>query len=115
MSRQLTPKSNLDTLKKEAKRWLKALRANDLEARTRLQRAYPKAPTEPGLRDIQHALAQEYGLADWADLRDELSEFALASLSHAERLGEFMENAVLTYGIPPGTEDWDSADADDPA
>ena len=47
MSRQLTPKSTLDNLKKEAKRWLKALRANDLEARTRLQRAWPKAPANP--------------------------------------------------------------------
>ena len=115
MSRQLTPKSNLDTLKKEAKRWLKALRANDLEARTRLQRAYPKAPAEPGLRDIQHALAQEHGLTNWAELKDKLSEYALANRSHAERVAEFMENAILTYGIPPGTADWDSGYQDDPA
>jgi uncharacterized protein len=115
MSRQLTPKSNLDTLKKEAKRWLKALRANDLEAHTRLQRAHPQAPAEPGLRHIQHALAQEYGLADWAELKDKLSEYALANRSHAERVAEFMENAVLTYGIPPGTADWDRRYADDPA
>lgn len=115
MSRQVTPKSNLDTLKKDAKRWLKALRANDLEARTRLQRAYPKAPAEPGLRDVQHALAQEHGLADWAQLKDKLNEHALARRSHAERVAEFMEHAVLTYGIPPGTEGWDSGHPDDPA
>lgn len=115
MSRQLTSKSNLDTLKKEAKRWLKALRAHDLEARTRLQRAYPNAPAEPGLRHIQHALAQEYGLADWAELKDKLSESALANRSHAERVAEFLENAVLTYGIPPGTADWDRGYADNPA
>jgi len=115
MSRQLTPKSNLNTLKKEAKRWLKALRGNDLEARTRLQRVYPKAPAEPGLRDLQHALAQEHGLADWGELKDKLSEYALASRSHAERVAEFMEHAVLTYGIPPGTEGWDSGYPDDPA
>ena len=115
MSRQLTPKSNLDTLKKEAKRWLKALHADDLEARKRLQCAYPKAPAEPGLRDIQHALAQEHGLANWAELKDKLSEYALANRSHPERVSEFMEHAVLTYGIPPGTESWDSGYADEPA
>ena len=36
MSRTLTPDSSLETLKKEAKRWLKALRAGDAEARRRL-------------------------------------------------------------------------------
>jgi uncharacterized protein len=80
-----------------------------------LQRAHPQAPAEPGLRHIQHALAQEYGLADWAELKDKLSEYALANRSHAERVAEFMENAVLTYGIPPGTADWDRRYADDPA
>ena len=115
MSRQLTPKSNLDTLKKEAKRWLKALHANDVEARKRLLCAYPKAPAEPGLRDIQHALAQEHDLANWAELKDKLSEYALANRSHAERVAEFMEHAVLTYGIPPGTEDWDFGHPDNPA
>lgn len=61
--RQLTPKSSLDNLKKEAKRWLKALRDNDEQALARLSRACPDAPGEPGLRDVQHALALEHGLA----------------------------------------------------
>jgi hypothetical protein len=50
MSRQLTSATTLDNLKKEAKRWLKALRAGDESARARLDRAYPKAPAEPCLR-----------------------------------------------------------------
>jgi uncharacterized protein len=57
--------SSIDNLKKEAKRWLKAIRADDAEARARLQRAYPKAPDTPGLRDIQHALAREHGVESW--------------------------------------------------
>jgi len=36
MSRTLTPKTNLETLRKDAKRWLRALRAGDARARTRL-------------------------------------------------------------------------------
>jgi hypothetical protein len=60
---------SLDTLKKEAKRWLRALREGDADARTRFERAHPKAPSQPGLRDVQLALARERGFAGWADLK----------------------------------------------
>jgi hypothetical protein len=53
MTRQLTARSNLETLRKEAKRWLKALRAQDSKALERLRRSYPGAPLQPGLRDVQ--------------------------------------------------------------
>ena len=69
MRRKLTPQSTLETLKREAKRWLKALRENDTEARARFESAYPKAPTEPTLRDVQHALALEHGLEGWVALK----------------------------------------------
>jgi ankyrin repeat protein len=62
--------STLDNLKKDAKRWLKALRAGDASARERLRRADPTAPENPGLRDIQHALARESGHESWIALRD---------------------------------------------
>ncbi len=68
MQRKLTPATTLDNLKKEARRWLKALRAGDAEARERIRRAYPKLTTPPVLRDVQHALALEYGLESWKDL-----------------------------------------------
>jgi ankyrin repeat protein len=74
MSRPLTSQSTLDNLKKEAKRWLKAVRANDAEARARLTRAWPGAPDAPGLRDVQHALAREYGFAGWSALKAGLEE-----------------------------------------
>ena len=70
MTRRFTPQTTVDNLKKEAKRWLKALRANDAEARARLKRADPKAPAEPALRDVQHALALEHGLPGWTALLD---------------------------------------------
>src|SRR5262249_25148311 len=53
--------STLDNYRKEARRWLRALRALVPEARERLRRAYPNAPTEPSLRDVQHALASQRG------------------------------------------------------
>jgi hypothetical protein len=48
MSRRITPNTTLENLKKEAKRWLKALRENDPAARERLA----KGPANPGLRDV---------------------------------------------------------------
>ena len=113
MSRPLTPKSSLETLKKEAKRWLKALRSADAEARSRLLRAHPSAPKSPGLRDVQHALALELGLAGWTAVKEKLADEELARRSHGERVSEFLEHAILTYGIPPGTEDWSPSYADD--
>ena len=69
MPRKLTSATTLDNLKKEAKRWLKALRENDPEARERFQTAYPGAAGEPVLRDVQHALAREHGLENWNVLK----------------------------------------------
>ena len=48
MSPELPPGRTLDSLKKEAKRWLKALRANVDDARARLERALPNAPHDSG-------------------------------------------------------------------
>ena len=70
MPRKLTPRSSLESLRREAKRWLKALRANDPAARARLERALPNAAAAPTLRDVQLALAREYGFAGWAALKD---------------------------------------------
>src|SRR5262245_56232284 len=69
MPRKLTSATTLDNLRKEARRWLKALRQDNAEARERLQRAYPKASGRPVLRDVQHALALEFGLKNWIELR----------------------------------------------
>lgn len=69
MPREVTPRSTLENLKREAKRWLKALRDNVSEARARLERAHPEAQSEPTLRDVQHALAREHGLSGWSELK----------------------------------------------
>ena len=76
MPRQLTPQSSLENLKREAKRWLKALRANVGDARARLASAFPNAPDIPGLRDVQHALALEHGVPGWTALKNLLSRTA---------------------------------------
>jgi uncharacterized protein len=113
MSRQLTPKSSVETLKKEARRWLKALRSGDAEARSRLQLIHPRAAAAPGLRDIQHALALEHGLASWTAIKEKLADAELSRRSHGERVSDFLEHAVLTYGIPPATEKGSPSHPDD--
>jgi uncharacterized protein len=97
MSRTLTPDSSLETLKKEAKRWLNALRAGDTQARRRLIAATPTAPANPGLRDVQLALAREYGFPGWIALRRALDDLALARRSHDERV-EMVLRAAMWQG-----------------
>jgi hypothetical protein len=69
MNREIPPRRNLESLKKEAKRWLDAVQAGDPDARARLARAFPDAPAIPALRDVQHALAREHGFAGWTLLK----------------------------------------------
>jgi ankyrin repeat protein len=90
MNRKLTSRSSLENLKREAKRWLKALRDRNSDAQARLTRALPNPPAPPTLRDVQHALAIEYGYSGWAELTD-----ALASQRAHERTSEQL-TAILT-------------------
>jgi uncharacterized protein len=92
MRRELTAKSRLDTLRKDAKRWLKALRAGDADARKRLAAAWPKAPTEPALRDVQHALALEYDCESWIALKAALDDLELDRKTHAERVDQLLRH-----------------------
>src|SRR5438132_748897 len=100
MSRRLTTSTSLDNLKKEAKRWLKALRSGDAGARARLADAWPDAPHDPVLRDVQHALAREHGLAGWSALKAELEQMHAASSSSSaaltlERYEEIAKNLLV--------------------
>ena len=62
MSSPITPRTTLDNLTREAKRWFKALRANLADARARFHRVLPIALEPPALRDLQHALALGHAL-----------------------------------------------------
>ena len=105
MVRKLTPRSSLENLKREAKRWLTALRANDAEARARLERATPDGPPEPTLRDVHHALALEHGYSGWKALTAALERFdtdedALAALLEASGRGDVALVAELLDAHP---------------
>jgi hypothetical protein len=94
VSRQITPRTTLENLKREAKRWLKALRANVGEARARFRRAFPDAPDAPTLRDVQHALALEYGLPGWAALTSRVAQDA--PMRRYERVADALVAAYRT-------------------
>jgi len=115
MIRKLTANSSLDTLRKEAKRWLKAVRAGEADALTRLQRTLPRAEGSAGLREIQQALAREHGLESWAALTLQLADAGLARRTHAERLAEFLEQAIVNYGMAPHDGKWEGSYPDDPS
>ena len=93
----------MDTLRKEAKRWLKALRAGDLEARTRLERAYPTAPATPVLRDVQHALAREHGYDNWLAMKQARGQAATAPSSSPTR--DEYERLAQAYVLAYDTQD----------
>ncbi|HEY3129507.1 MAG TPA: hypothetical protein VGL91_08615, partial [Acidobacteriota bacterium] len=103
MSRQLTASTTLENLKKEAKRWLKAVHANDAEARARLQRAHPQVPSSPVLRDVQHAIALEYGLPGWTALKQELEKRPAASArtedTQARLVARFLDYACPDHHV----------------
>ena len=70
MPRQLSSATSLDTLKKEAKRRLHAIRDKE-----------PRAT----LREVQLALAREYGFDGWAPLKARVAEIEAARASSPQR------------------------------
>lgn len=104
MQRKLTRATTLGNLRKEAKRWLKALRENNQEARERLRRAYPNVPTQPVLRDVQHALACEHGVESWVALKQ-----ALEALAAGDQL---QESATPPEAQPRTAEEYERAAQD---
>jgi ankyrin repeat protein len=111
MPRPFSPATSLDLLKNEAKRWLKAIRRGDEGARARLRGALRDAPDAPLLRDVQHALAVEYGFAGWAALKRKVADIeaqrgqsprdaALQSLLRAADQGDAVTVAAVLDAHP---------------
>src|SRR5262245_13249104 len=112
MPRSLSPSSNLDVLRGEAKRWLKAIAAGDSEAVARFRSVFRDHSDAPKLRQVQQALAREYGFSSWAALKQEIEDRARSS---AERVRLFLEKSVNRYGTDPATQKWGDYERDGPA
>lgn len=94
MRRKLTSGSSLENLRREAKRWLKQLRDADPDALARFRRSHPIPPASPTLRDIQLALAREYGLPGWSDLKREVGRLRGDSANDRAELIEALLRAA---------------------
>jgi len=112
MARSLSPFSNLDVLRGEAKRWLKAISGGDIEALARFRRVSADHDGVPKLRQVQHAVAREYGFSSWAALKQEIEDRARTS---ADRVRLLLEKSVNRYGVDPGTQKWGNYELDGPA
>ena len=89
----LGPKTNLESLRKAAKRWLRAVRAGDAAALERLRAAWPGVPAAPSLRDVQHAIAREFGLSGWSALREAIAHRDLAARGQGDLAAELLRGA----------------------
>lgn len=93
MTRPISSRTTVALLKQEAKRWLHGLRRQDPAAQHRLREAWPQAPDTPTLRDIQHALAREYGQTSWVALLDHLADLSVERQGRADWL-----TVILSHG-----------------
>jgi ankyrin repeat protein len=89
----------LESIKKDAKRWLKALRASDPYALARFMANHPFPPALPTLRDVQLALARERGFAGWNELKHEYAARPPRDASHARLVDWFLENACPDHHV----------------
>jgi ankyrin repeat protein len=114
-ARELTSRSTLETIRRQAKRWLKEIEAGDVQALDRFRKLIPNHAGVAKLREVQHALARDYGLASWAALKQELITREAAAQGHAALVALFLEKSALRYGVRPGTQSWGEYEADRPA
>ena len=98
MSRTLSNESSFEHLKREAKRWLRALRENDAAARARFDRSITKGSAIPTLRDVQHALALEHAFDGWTSLS---AAVARIEQTRDERARVLTTNAALALPALP--------------
>jgi ankyrin repeat protein len=79
MSRALPERAHLEFLTKQAKDFLRDVKAGDAIACERLRAWGPVGASDrPKLADCQHALAREYGFASWPKLKAHVESLATA-------------------------------------
>ncbi|WP_044561771.1 ankyrin repeat domain-containing protein [Azospirillum sp. B4] len=110
-ARALSANTTVEALRREAKRWLKAIAGGDTAAAVRFLEIFPGHTTAPTLRQVQQALAREHGYASWAALRQEVEDRARTT---AERVRLVLEKSVNRYGTDPATRTWGDYERDGP-
>ena len=109
--RALAPHITVESLRKQAKRWLRELTTGNANAAARFRQVFPDNTT-PTLRTVQQALARELDRPSWAALKQEIDDRAR---SHDDRVRLFLEKSAIRYMTAPGTAEWNNYEPDRPA
>jgi ankyrin repeat protein len=87
--------ADFESLRKQAKRWLKSIRGGDGASLSRLEKVLPKHSPVLGLREVQQALAREHGFDSWASLKEHFEITAVETKGMDALLAEFLERACI--------------------
>ena len=77
MPRKISSATSADILRKQARRWMKALRSGDARRAPVSSTRISGAPREPVLRDVQLALAREHGHENWKALLEAVAAISV--------------------------------------
>ncbi|NTG00585.1 ankyrin repeat domain-containing protein [Agrobacterium rhizogenes] len=95
-TRSLAGNATLDSLKKQAKAFLKAAQSGDASARSRVT-PYFADVTDIGLQDIQLVLAREHGFSSWAKLKAHLESANRGQVPLDQLANKFLSLATVSY------------------
>ncbi|MGV1756442.1 ankyrin repeat domain-containing protein [Rhizobium sp. A22-96] len=95
-TRSLASTATLDSLKKQAKAFLKAVQSGDASARSRVEPYFPDS-AGVGLQDIQLVLAREFGFSSWTKLKAHLETGDRKQVPQDQLANRFLSLATVSY------------------
>jgi ankyrin repeat protein len=106
----LASSATLDSLKKQAKSFLKAVQSGDTSARSRVA-PYFADIASVGLQDIQLVLAREFGFSSWTKLKAHLESGDRKHVPRDQLANRFLSLATVSYfaNIPADPARFDEA------
>lgn len=109
-TRSLAGNVTVDSLKKQAKALLKAVRSGDPSARSRVAPYFPDV-ADVGLQDIQLVLAREHDFSSWTRLKAHLESADRQSAPQDQLANQFLSLATVSYfsSIPADPSRFDAA------
>ncbi|WP_349958437.1 ankyrin repeat domain-containing protein [Rhizobium sp. ZPR3] len=109
-TRSLASSATLDSLKKQAKSFLKAVQTGDTSARSRVA-PYFADIASVGLQDIQLVLAREFGFSSWTKLKAHLESGDRKHVPRDQLANRFLSLATVSYfaNIPADPARFDEA------
>ncbi|TWB19307.1 ankyrin repeat protein [Rhizobium sp. ERR 1071] len=109
-TRSLAVDATLDSLKKQAKSFLKAVQAGDTSARSRVAPYFADIDSV-GLQDIQLVLAREFGFSSWTKLKAHLESGDRKHIPQDQLANRFLSLATVSYfaNIPADPARFDEA------